>query len=637
MSHSRHSKPFLPSDKPQGSKSARKLYNARKEESLRWVVNPLEGLQGKKFKSFHVRHEASMIELFFDLFFVANLATFTSYHEITTSASLLSYVGFFVILWSTWFQITIFDVRFAADSLFERLCKLFQFIFFVLLAVVGFSFAPGSYESVKGYRVYKTLAIVMGISRFFLALQYAIVAVFVVRKHKNLLVPFVLIIATLVASGGALLSTFSHFNDKVVSRAHQIWWIVLPIESILVLVVSSIWRMLSFKESHMAERLSLLTMIIIGEGVIGSTKTAGLIWPTTSKPSVGGVIEMVSIIVMLLLIWTLYFDNHPHGAHMGSIKQQWWAWSHFFLHLGLVGVVEGSNRMAIFFNALRKQKSFLDEVAALCLTNTTVTKATDFVKKINETTQKLRIETYDPRNYDIIQFYLNETLTTTPAGTPDDPGFCEIQNENSYVYNISVYLIKGIYKRFNIDPPEGKKYAEGDYGHTMQTTYAYLWGSVTVSLLMLLVFLFIIRTKKRDFLEYVRLGFRLAVVFLSVGIGCLIFQTKAFTTLITSPFIVTIICAFLFAIVAFDRLIRILGVHHFEQRYAIPPPEKKHGHGDSHDGIGNENHGESYKMHPQATVQQYQPTPSPQGYGAPQQQGYFPNQPGYAQHTGYAR
>jgi low temperature requirement protein LtrA len=66
--------------------------------------------------------------------------------------------------------------------------------------------------------------------------------------------------------------------------------------------------MLSFKESHMAERLSLLTMIIIGEGVIGSTKTAGALWPTTSNPTVGGVIAMISIIVMLVSPSPHYLD-----------------------------------------------------------------------------------------------------------------------------------------------------------------------------------------------------------------------------------------------------------------------------------------------------------------------------------------
>lgn len=53
----------------------------------------MKDLKGKKFKSFHVRHEASMLELFFDLFFVANLATFTAYHEITTSSNVAAYIG----------------------------------------------------------------------------------------------------------------------------------------------------------------------------------------------------------------------------------------------------------------------------------------------------------------------------------------------------------------------------------------------------------------------------------------------------------------------------------------------------------------------------------------------------------------
>lgn len=330
---------------------------------------------------------------------------------------------------------------------------------------------------------------------------------------------------------------------------------------------------------------------------------------------------------------------------MGSIKQQWWAWSHFFLHLGIVGVVEGSNRMAIFFNALRKQQSFISDIEAMCVTNKTATKASDFVKSVNTTVKKLKIEDYDPRNYDIIQNLLNDTLTLKPKGTVADPGFCDMTNEDSYVYNIAVSVIKGIYKRFGIEPPEGNKYAEDDYGHTMQTTYAYLWGSVTVSLLMLLIFLFIIRTKKRDVLEYIRLGFRLAVVFLSAGVGCLIFQTNVFVGLIKSPYIVMIICGFLLAIVLFDRFVRVLGVWNFKRRFAIPPPEKKHGH-DEHDGIDSEEHSETYKMSPQVTVQQY--TPSPAGYaGVPQiSPGYFPNQTqatgysqpeGYAQNTAYSR
>jgi hypothetical protein len=46
-------------------------------------------------KVFGQRHEADTIELFFDLFFVANLATFTAYHSILDLGSLAAYIGFF--------------------------------------------------------------------------------------------------------------------------------------------------------------------------------------------------------------------------------------------------------------------------------------------------------------------------------------------------------------------------------------------------------------------------------------------------------------------------------------------------------------------------------------------------------------
>jgi hypothetical protein len=48
---------------------------------------------------FKHHHESSTVELFYDLFFVANLATFTVNHEIVDADSLKNYIGFFTILW----------------------------------------------------------------------------------------------------------------------------------------------------------------------------------------------------------------------------------------------------------------------------------------------------------------------------------------------------------------------------------------------------------------------------------------------------------------------------------------------------------------------------------------------------------
>lgn len=87
--------------------------------------------------------QASDLELFYDLFFVANLTVFTYVHDINDYGSLKQYIGFFAILWlsvcpevygmrnmsadsarhSSWYQVSLYDVRFSMDSVFERACK----------------------------------------------------------------------------------------------------------------------------------------------------------------------------------------------------------------------------------------------------------------------------------------------------------------------------------------------------------------------------------------------------------------------------------------------------------------------------------------------------------------------------------
>lgn len=85
-----------------------------------------------------VRHEESTtIELFYDLFFVANLTTFTYVHEINSRKALTSYIGFFCVLWFTWCQTSLFDVRFLADSWLQRFAKLCHLGIMVGLSVVG--------------------------------------------------------------------------------------------------------------------------------------------------------------------------------------------------------------------------------------------------------------------------------------------------------------------------------------------------------------------------------------------------------------------------------------------------------------------------------------------------------------------
>jgi low temperature requirement protein LtrA len=93
---------------------------------------------------------------------------------------------------------------------------------------------------------------------------------------------------------------FRHMNINTLSI---VWWIVLPIEAIIVVTISSVWRMLSFKETHLNERLSLLTLIIIGEGIIGVTKTVGKLWPGDQGPNGGAVVTILAIVILMVRIF----------------------------------------------------------------------------------------------------------------------------------------------------------------------------------------------------------------------------------------------------------------------------------------------------------------------------------------------
>ena len=77
---------------------------------------------------FHIRKESTHAELFYDLFFVANLTVFTYIHDVTDLRTLAQYILFFCIIWCTWFQVALYDVRFSVvDCAVGRIWKAFQF------------------------------------------------------------------------------------------------------------------------------------------------------------------------------------------------------------------------------------------------------------------------------------------------------------------------------------------------------------------------------------------------------------------------------------------------------------------------------------------------------------------------------
>ncbi|KNG83660.1 hypothetical protein ANOM_007332 [Aspergillus nomiae NRRL 13137] len=303
--------------------------------------------------------DATPIELFFDLFFVANLSTFTATHEIHNVEALGAYIGFLGVIWFTWLQVTLFDIRFARDSIFERACKAIQ-----LAAMVGFASAGTRFTTrVKDENVwaFQSLSIFLGGSRILLALQYTVNNIVFIRKRMRPAAKGVSIIAaTLFVSSLIYLGMFYIFGvqDGIRSYIWTVWFALFGIEMWVIMGVSCVTPGIGLQDTHLNVRMGLLTLIIIGEGVISVTRIVN----RTVRP--GGwtkwsFVHILGVTTNVYFLWQAYYDLSPRGM-LGKYSQQLWAQLHFPFHVALVLLLEGSQILALTLDITLKL-TYLEE------------------------------------------------------------------------------------------------------------------------------------------------------------------------------------------------------------------------------------------------------------------------------------
>jgi low temperature requirement protein LtrA len=124
-------------------------------------------------------------------------------------------------------------------------------------------------------------------------------------RYRKLYFPLGLCIVIYAAAAvvfGAMTPAF-RTEDTPAKSIHVLWYVVIMIESVGIVAISCCWRMLSFKKTHLVERMGLLTLIVIGEGAIGVTKTVGRIM---GKSGVN--VEGCFLIMCIILVLVRYLD-----------------------------------------------------------------------------------------------------------------------------------------------------------------------------------------------------------------------------------------------------------------------------------------------------------------------------------------
>ncbi|KAG8208460.1 hypothetical protein GTR04_4172 [Trichophyton interdigitale] len=300
-------------------------------------------------------HEATTMELFYDLFFVATLAIFHATHEINTSDSVKSYIAFITILWFYWLQAALFDIRFYTDSIISRIFKDLHLGIMTGLAVLSVNFSVTNILEHRGR--FASMCYLLMVSRFILVAQYTIVAWYL-RGYKQTFTAKVLVIATLFTSATVFLGLGLSAHSIQSPRAHIAWYVVIACEAVFMIAISSFWKVLSFKGTPIIERFGCLTLIVLGEGIIGMTKAIKSIALGTSTISGTSVSLIVCHVLIIYFVYMLYFDQID-VKRFGTIRQQIWALFHYPLHVAILVTSEGSRSFVLYDVAKRLYENAL--------------------------------------------------------------------------------------------------------------------------------------------------------------------------------------------------------------------------------------------------------------------------------------
>ncbi|KAL4785150.1 bacterial low temperature requirement A protein-domain-containing protein [Aspergillus varians] len=352
----------------------------------------------------------SNIQLFFDLFFVGNLSSFTIAHEINSRESLESYVGFVCVLWFTWCQVTLYDVRFATDSIFERVAHACHFG-----VMAGFTVVSPNFLKEDGWGPLQQLSLLLMASRLTLLAQYGTTLFFTWRYEKTR-TPLIIVMMSLAAAAMVYLGLSFAFYHRVHWNSYVAWYILAVMEVVVNVSVASLWPALSLWKTHLVERMTCLTLIILGEGILGLTKIISKIMKLDEKLAAADIGMLISAVLLIYFFYQLYFDA-VRLETLGSHRQHLFAILHFPFHLALCLVMEGINQTFLWAHIVADIRSLIypllyaleDGTATITQLQTMLSVMFDDVYGRFETTNVAYEEAYTS---------LNATLSLPPDADP---------------------------------------------------------------------------------------------------------------------------------------------------------------------------------------------------------------------------
>ena len=303
----------------------------------------------------------------------------------------------------------------------------------------------------------------------------------------------------------------------------------------------------------------------------------------------------------------MYFDNFPHG-HYGTIRQQIWSLLHFPFQLAIVGVVEGSQQLAIARYTMKTISKIGKELTQLCdverLDGTELRDGLLSILHYFELDGKL----------ETMKFFHDAQSAIFKMG--NSTGICATVTDDwpQELWNVSSSISNGLYVGLGIKIPV-KKLEHGfqplDIAlESWELVYMYYWACFCVLILCLTIFLFLIRRHKVDLFDYTSIISRVIVLGVGSALLGLYANKAALYAALQTALLLPICVILLFLVLVSDKLSSMWCNSRLKKSgepYVLEVEEHHHkdsqvyahlGHG-QHSSVHLENGGKSahYSMH----------------------------------------
>jgi low temperature requirement protein LtrA len=196
---------------------------------------------------------------------------------------------------------------------------------------------PSYSDRTTGFFSFRGMTIVYFCSRFLLSFQYLLLYFYARRKNYPAQNQFLLQIGGLLLSACMWIGSFflegEDVSDAMRIAKFGLWYGGIGVEILSTVLIWLCCRVTGFRRTHLTERFATLTLLILGEGVIGYAIAlqASMFLYDIANIVIGGVgfgppagLAVVMVCLTIYLLWVFYFSRFLETAEYNVLHAYAW-------------------------------------------------------------------------------------------------------------------------------------------------------------------------------------------------------------------------------------------------------------------------------------------------------------------------